>query len=254
LALLTGRGSAPGLSLLRERGRDVRIARVCGPDGGSVIVKLWNRPGWRGMVRRWSHTGSGYREYSALCLLAPQEIGTPRPLAYLHLRDPLTPYTDALVSSDLGVCSDCTEYYKRLLQAAPPSEVFAFEEQIIASTAGLLRAHLVDPDHRLPNFVMTPENRPVRLDFELCRHLWLPACHPRLVGLMIGTLLGSYAFAVQPDRRRLELFVARLRAAVQPSAAVRRVAAQRVAAMMERQLRETGIDMRVPDVWVQGDK
>lgn len=249
LALLTGRGSAPGLSLLRERGSDVRIARVSAPEGGSVIVKLWNRPGWRGGVRRLSHTGSGYREYAALRLLEPQAIGTPRALAYLHLHDPLTPYTEALVSSDLGVCGDSTEFFKRLLRMAPAADIRAFEEQLIESTAGLLRARLVDPDHRLPNFVMTPDDRPVRLDFELCRHLWYPVWHPRLVGLMLGTFLGSYAFAVQPDLQAVRQFAARLQAAVRPDARVRRVAAVRVAGMMERQRRESGIDTRIPDVW-----
>mgnify|MGYP001202677906 CR=1 FL=1 len=231
----------------------VRIARVRTPDGTSVVVKLWNRPGWRGALRRLTHTGSGSREYLALCRLQSQNVGTPLPLAFLRVKDSNVPYTEALVSSDLGMCGDSTEHFKRLLTGGDEVAIGAFEDRIIDTTAGLLRANLVDPDHRLPNFVITPDGRPVRLDFELCRHVGSVRWHPRLVGLMLGTFLGSYVFAVQPDLRRAGHFARRLREAVRPSSTVCRIAARRVAEMTERQRRETGIDSSLPDVWSCGD-
>jgi hypothetical protein len=236
--------------MLRERGTDVRIARVPVPVGpGTVVVKLWNRPGWRGAMRRLTRTNIGFQEYQTLRRLEPQHIGTPRPIAYLRLRDPATPYTEALVSSDLGECRDATEFFKALLRAGRENEAHAFEDAIIRSTAGLLASGLIDTDHRLPNFVVTPQDQPVRLDFELCRATWCVALYPRSVGLMLGTLLGSYAFAVQPDMARVPAFAARLRSATRPSARSRQVAAARLAGMLARQEREIGLRMTVPDPW-----
>lgn len=250
LALQTGRGTAPGLAILRERGRDVRIARVRAPDGsGTVIVKLWNRPHWRGELRRLTRTNIGWQEYAALRRLEPQRIGTPAPLAYLRLRDAATPYTEALVSSDLGECRDSTEFFKALLRAGNADAAREFEEHLIRTTAGLLASGLIDSDHRLPNFVVTGGGRPVRLDFELCRFTRCAAWHPRQVGLMFGALLESYAFAVQPDADRVLDFAARLRRAVQPSARVRRVAVACVARNLARQARERGVTFELPGLW-----
>ena len=250
LALQTGQGTAPGLQLLRERGTDVRIARVRAPGGiGTVIVKLWNRPHWRGALRRLTRTNIGWQEYAALRRLGPRHIGTPHPLAYLHLRDAATPYTEALVSTDLGECRDSTEFFKRILREGTESAVREFEDHLISSTVGLLASGLIDTDHRLPNFVVLKEGRPVRLDFELCRPTRCVAWHPRQVGLMLAALTGSYAFAVQPDVGRILSFAARLREGVGPSAAALRVAAAQVAADVARQEREKGIRLPLPPLW-----
>ncbi len=250
LALQAGRGTAPGMAILRERGRDVRIARAQTLDGGGmVIVKLWNRPHWRGELRRLTRTNIGWQEYAALRRLEPQGIGTPVPLAYLRLRDAATPYTEALISSDLGECGDSTEFFKSLLRAGNADAAREFEEHLIRTTAGLLASGLIDSDHRLPNFVVTEGGRPVRLDFELCRFTRCTAWHPRLVGLMFGALLESYAFAVQPDAARVLDFAERLRRAIKPSARVRRVAVACVALNLARQERERGVKFELPGLW-----
>lgn len=250
LALQTGRGTAPEMVILRERGNDVRIARVLNPRGGTVIIKLWNRPTLRGVLRRLTRTNIGWQEYAALQRLVSHHIGTPIPLGYLRLHDSTVPYTEALVSSDLGECADSTEYFKALLQAKREGEVREFEDHLVRTTAGLLAAGLIDTDHRLPNFVVTTDGLPVRLDFELCRFTRCVACHPRQVGLMFGALLGSYTFAVQPDIDRVVDFAARLRAATQPSSLTRHVASYRVAGDLARQTREKGVEIMIPDLWV----
>lgn len=250
LALQAGQGTAPGLHILRERGTDVRIARVRAPDGaGTVIVKLWNRPHWRGALRRLTRTNIGWQEYAALRRLEPRRIGTPRPLAYFHLRDASTPYTEALVSTDLGDCRDSTDFFKNILHTGPESAVREFEDHLISSTVGLLASGLIDTDHRLPNFVVLKEGRPVRLDFELCRPTRCVAWHPRQVGLMLAALTGSFVFAAQPDVGRILSFAARLREGVNPSSTALRVAAAQVAADVARQERETGIHLSLPPLW-----
>ena len=106
----------------------------------------------------------------------------------------------------------------------------------------MVRAGLVDTDHRLPNFVTLPSGWPVRLDFELARRHRIPALTRRAYGIMLGTLVGSHAFAVQPDGARTRAFAARLLQHLRPPARAWRVARERVAAMLARQRREAGID------------
>jgi O-antigen/teichoic acid export membrane protein len=233
---------------LRARGADVLIARATGPDGAPVIVKLWNRPGWRGALRRLAGATIARREWEALRRLRTAGLGAPEPIACLSLTRPDARHTDALIEEDLGACRDATEAYKAMLREGRTAEADAFEEALLHATAAMCARGLIDTDHRLPNFVLRPDGRPVRLDFELCRP-GRPALHPRLAGRMLGALLGSYVFAVQPDIGRARRFAARLRARLRPSATVRRVAAQRVAGMLERQRREIGLDTRFDDPW-----
>lgn len=251
LVLATGQGKQADIRILKERGNDVRVARVPYPDGnGTVVVKLWNRRGLRGTLRRISRTNIGWREYAALRFLEPLQVGTPQPLAYLVLRDPHTPYTEALVSADLGECQRALAVFKDLLAAHDDAGVHAFESALIESTAGMLAVGLVDTDHRIPNFVVpVGSEKPVRLDFELCRRVRHVALHPHSVGLMLGTLLGTHVFAVQPHTEKTIAFASRLQAAVQPTRRIRDVAQARVAQMLTTQTRERGFDVAPPPLW-----
>lgn len=242
-------GTDPEMTILRERGGDVRIARTIHPVAGRVVVKLWNRPGPRGQLRRWAGSNPAGNEWRALVLLAAAGIPVPEPLAHLpHLPTPAR-HSEGLITADLGVCGDVTARLKCLIarQDGPGEERLTAE--IIRVTTVMVRLGLLDTDHRLPNFVLTPEGTPVRLDFELLvRRPW-----PRLwwhsYGLMLGTLLGSYVFAVQPDRDRALAFAARLRRSLEPPRPVLRRAGRRVAAMLTRQQLEIGLAPTLDDIW-----
>jgi hypothetical protein len=95
------------MKVLRERGTDVLIARVAAPDGRPVIVKLWNRRGWRGFLRRFSGTNIARREWDALLRLHKAGLGVPEPLACSPLRDPAARHTEVLIEEDLGACPRC---------------------------------------------------------------------------------------------------------------------------------------------------
>ncbi len=246
LAMAVSRREVPGMSILRERGQDVLIARTQSADGEPVIVKCWNRRGWRGAARRISRTNIGWREYQALRHLHDAGIPCPFPYAYRVLPpQPGVRHTEALISADLGVCRDSTEWFKALLRENPDAAL-AFEDRIIEATAAMVANGLLDTDHRLPNFVVPPDGVPVRIDFELCIPVRAVAWHPRLLGGMIGTLLGSHVFAVQPMTGRSVDFCRRLLARVPVPARSRRHARMVVATMLERQRRESGIDTPMP--------
>jgi len=248
LAVAVSRRQVP-CEILRERGTDVCIARLPGPDGASVIVKLWNRPDWRGALRRLTRSNPGAREWSTLRRLRAAGVRVPAARAYLVLRGTGAAHTEALVVEDLGRCRDTTEELKALIRAGDALAVRGFEDTMIEATRRMIDAGLLDHDHRLPNFVTTPDGTPVRLDFELVHRVRFPRAHPHRLGIMLGTLVGSHAFAVQPDTARTTDFARRLATAVRPPARALPVARARVHAMLARQERELGLKTQVELPW-----
>lgn len=249
LARAVSLGAAPAMDILRERGGDVRIARTSAMDGASVVVKLWNRPGLRGALRRMSRTNSARREWQTLCRLHRAGLFVPHPLAYVPALGPGAAHTEGMITRDLGPCQDATEHFKALISRGQAQREQAFVEQIVGATVIMVRLGLLDTDHRLPNFVVAPNGRPVRLDFELnVRRFW-PGLWTNTYGLMLGTLLGSFVFAVQPDAARARAFAGRLRLALDPPRRVLRVAEVRMREMLARQEREIGLHMEVNNPW-----
>lgn len=237
------------MTVLRERGSDVLIARTTAPDGRAVIVKLWNRRGLRGFLRRLSGTTIARREWDALTRLRKDDLGVPEPIACFTLRHRGARHTEVLIEEDLGVCRDATEEYKAMLRAGRYDEAAVFEEALLRGTEVMLARGLLDTDHRLPNFVVRPDGRPVRLDFELARRVRDPHRHPAVLGRMIGTFLGSYLFAVQPDVGRARAFAARLQERIRLSPAALAVVRARVEEMTARQKQEIGMDTRMEWPW-----
>lgn len=232
----------PGLEILRQRGEDVLIARAPTPDGSTAIVKCWNRRGPRGTFRRLTRSNIGWREYTALRRLHAAGIPCPDPYAYLRL-PPHAAHTEALISRDLGPCADATEHYKSL-RASSPDAARVFETQLLDATVTMVRLGLLDPDHRLPNFVIPPDQIPVRIDFELCIPVRHVPAHPRLLGLMTGTFLGSIVFALQPDTEAAQRVARDLLTRINLPPRARSLADQTLQHMLTRQHRESGIDTR----------
>lgn len=240
LAVSVSKAPPAEIDILRERGTDVRIARTRTAENRSVIVKCWNRKGPRGFIRRLTRTNIGRREFEALRRLWRTGTPCPEPLAYVHLSGTDARHTEALVSGDLGECSDSTEVYKNLF-ATDPQATAEFEQELIRSTMSMVRQGLLDTDHRLPNYVVPPGGTPMRIDFELCRPVTFPFLHPDQLGVMLGTFLGSMVFAVQPDVSRAEAVAKKLFNELTPSPRVVRTAQKTLDDMMKRQAEEIGI-------------
>ncbi len=243
-------GIAPKMQMLRERGQDVRIARVIPPGGtDSVVVKLWNRHGWRDRLRRLARTTAAQREWRTLQRLSARGVVVPQPLAHIaHIPRPAA-HTEGLIVGDLGNCGDATEHLKLMIRQGLVQQEEAFTAKLIEVTVAMIDLGLLDIDHRLPNFVVTPSGVPVRLDFELnVRRPW-PRLWTRPYGLMLGTFLGSYVFAVQPDGARVQRLAIRLRQRLRPPRRALQIAAARVTDMLQRQRREKGISVHIENLW-----
>ena len=248
LAASVSDGSAEA-EVLRDKRDDVLTARVRLDKHHSVIVKLWNRPSWRGGLRRLTRTNTGYREWCSLRMLCQRGAYAPRPLGYFRLRQPTVHHTEALITEDLGPCTNAARRAKQLLWSEQYELLERFENDLIAITLAMVSGGLIDTDHRLSNFVVTEAGRMVRLDLEHGTRVLFPNIWPNRYGIMLGVLVGSYAFAMQPAVSRAWDFAARLADRLMPPRRVLRRARRKVEAMLNRQRIERGIDTRVSLPW-----
>lgn len=240
---------ADAIELIRERGSDVRIARVRAPDGSPVVVKLWNRPGWRGLVRRMTFGNPALREWRGLNYMRSAGLDVPEPLAYLSRLGGPAAHTEAIVTRDLGPCDNGVDHLKSLIASGDVEAEQIFTERIVRATALMIRHGYIDIDHRMPNFIVTGAGLPIRLDFELIGRRPWPNLWKREYGLMLGTLIGSYVFAVQPDIARAKAFAHSLREALDPPEAVLERAETCVREMLAVQYRAIGMNIEIDRLW-----
>ncbi len=215
----------------------------------TVVLKLWAKHGLKALIRQITRTGGLDREVRILRHLHRGGVQVPAVLGSSRLSLPHIPYTDAIVLEDLGSTAVATEYLKRLLRHGFIDEARDFEVAIIDLTVSLLKARVVDPDHGMVNIVVTDTGSPMRLDFELARKVLSPYLVPHLFGEMIGRLVGSFAFAVQPDVARANSFARRLVGSIRPTRNILRRARSQAERMMEKQRLEVGIDTRLDLSW-----
>ena len=241
-------GAVP-VEVLKERPKDVLVARARGPGGKELVLKLWNRRGIRGWLRRATRTNSGWREYRALRRLRVRGAQVPEALGYFELRADCGNYTEALVLEDLGRCGDLTEHVKRVRREHGDKALEPIQDELIRSTRELLESNIIDEDHRMPNFVVRPCGGLSRVDFELAKRVRRPEEEPDKLGVMLGTLIGSYAFALQPDTSPILPFAEGLAQASKAGAKARRIARIRVDGMLRRQDVEKGVRTSVILPW-----
>lgn len=243
----TSAGSISG-ELLREKvNRQTWRVRV--DEQLSVIVKLWQRPGVRGAVSRLARVNTGYREWRALKLLSGNGVSSPRPLGYFRLRDPAARHDEALLSEDLGECRSAMAHVKHLVAAERFDALARFEDELVSITQHMIKLRLVDTDHRLPNFAMTPMGQVVRLDFEHAARVPSLRLSSRRYGIMLGGLVGTYVFAVQPCIERAASFADLLAEALSPPPGVLDCARLEVDRLLGVQYRATGIESKIRLSW-----
>lgn len=218
------------------------VIRRPAPDGTSVIVKLWARPGWKGVVRRMLGQSAARYEYRNLRMMERLGVPAPRAFAYGRAAPNTQGYTDAMVMEDLGDIEIAGGYLKDRIGAGDEAAVTRFEDELIRMTGILARARIIDFDHSMVNIVVK-DKTPLRLDLEKARRVPWIGLRPNLYGEMIGQLLATYVFAVQPDVKRAERFATKLFDDIKPKASIVKRAQLHVDKKMKRQKDGRGIDM-----------
>jgi hypothetical protein len=226
---------------------DALTLRLHLPADDSVIVKLWQRPGARGVLRRLTRTDPASREHHALERLHRSGIPVPLPLGISRIEIDGLPFTDAFFLQDLGPCQTALHHLQLLIRAGHERAVAGFLDEVVELTAAVVEARVIDTDHHLNNMVVTAEGRLVRLDTELARAYRSPPAGP--YGEMLGRLVGSLVFAVQPEVERAIGFAESLTRRLEPGDAVLRAASAQVERMLAGQRRHRGLDTQVALPW-----
>lgn len=227
------------------RRRNRIVLRWSANDRGSIIIKMWSRPGVRGSIRRRTRTGSCDFEYANLARLHRAGVPVPKPLGMCQVPPNTCPYSDAVFMEDLGDCRPATDHLKRLIRENDEQAVARFEDEVIEITRRIINAGMVDTDHGMVNTVVTEFGHPIRLDTEMARRVLWPAFSSGRYGRMVGWLLGTYAFAVQPDSERVIRFANRLTNRLRLSPRVVRRASRQLQQMLANQRCKRGIDTHV---------
>lgn len=222
----------------------VRVRRRRAPP---VIVKWWARLDLVGALRARTRTASWDHEWRSLRALHQAGVPVPRPVSLLQVDEAGVP-VHAVLMEDLGRCSVALDHVKALAAGGDDEALRAFDAALIDLTARIVEAGYVDPDHRLNNVVVDPTGRPLRLDVELARPA-SRALSPVAHGRMLGCLVATYVYAVQPEVRLAERFAAELTRRLEPSWASRRAAARVVRSMLAVQRDGRGIDTRIELPW-----
>jgi len=196
------------------------------------------------MLRNLTRTGNRHREWRTARRVSHLQLRVPRVLASFTMPKSVDGFTEALVAEDIGDCTRGIIHLGELVGSGQESACLAFEDEVIRMTGVLVRARIVDRDHHLNNIVVAQDGGLARLDFELARSGVPAALQPHRYGDMLGQLVASHAFAVQPHNERSTEFAARLAAELEPSRIVRAVAASVVAAKLASQRENAGIDTR----------
>lgn len=228
--------------VLRRKRASVLTARATTDDGTPVVVRLWDQRGARAMLARASGAGPRLNEWRALGLLHPQGM-SPRP--YWHGRLRAGAHTDALVMEDLGETVRGSDRLRELVRSGDTGGLGDFDGRLILATRALLEAGIVDIDHTLTNFIVPGDGVPRRVDLEFARRVGHARLAPWWTARMLGRLLGSYVFGVQPQVAEAERFAALLWEGVRVGRGLRKQVGVIVEDMLDRQQQETGVRTRV---------
>jgi hypothetical protein len=223
--------------------RDPRrlVVRVPTTAGKTAILKLWDRSGAKGRLRAFLRNDSLSYEWSALARLHRCGAAVPRPIGQCRLSWRETRFTHALFLEDLGKCQMAGYYIRDLMLAGEEKKLLETEDEAIGLVCSMLRAGLVDTDRSIYNIVLAQDGKLYLLDFELARRIRLQALSAASCARMLGRLIVTYTFAVQPQSHRAGAFALRLAERVRPPPRVLHLTRKYVEASLEEQHRSAGV-------------
>lgn len=238
---------AEDVAVLRDR-PDSRVLRVS-TGKRTVISKVWAREGLRGTLRRLSRTSSCRREWRSMKRLRAAGLNVPSPLGIGRLPASGAPYTDVLFMEDIGESQIALDHVKQLIDLEDYDQLRRVEHEIIELTKRMLEAGVVDTDHGFGNIVVPTSGEVFRIDFELAKRVWFPRLRPSLSSRMLGRLLLTHIFSVQPDTERASEFAHHLHDQIRPSRRVGCETREYVNAGLAVQRQRCGMDIQVNLPW-----
>lgn len=201
------RGEMEGEVLATRPGRVT--VRVDGGERG-LVFKLWNLSDPKSVLRRVARRTKGRSEWDALRWLRAGGVAVPEPLAFFPLRGGGVRHHEALVVEDLSPCESLHKLVHSSSKHGRGDEVERLEGALIGLTAAMIGLGVVDNDHRLGNFVVRADGALYRLDFENALRVGRGRRGDERLGVMIGALVSSHAWATRFTPELTPRFVGRL--------------------------------------------
>ena len=101
------------------------------------------------------------------------------------------------------------------------SRQIALDKEIVAMTRGVVDAGVVDPDHSVNNIVVDEQRQLFRVDLEMAGRHRRGKFFSTRYAMMLGRLIESYTYAVQPHVELSLAFCDRLARELRPSRVAR---------------------------------
>jgi hypothetical protein len=237
----------PACEILQDR-RGKLVSRITAERGRTIVLKLWPKDGLRQLPKRWFKATAPYAARRAGAYLSQHGIRVPEIYAFTPLPRSVSPvYGYAMCMEDLGNKNGTAHHYcSSLLKSNEPNELAEMEEAILGLTSRMLQIKSIDVDHRMINLYVTDDREVAKVDLELVRTSRDPGRHPKEVALMLGHLMGSFTFTVQPDKDRAGRFAARV-LRLSRDKRTRTLALNKAMGMLETQRRQTNIEPSLSD-------
>ncbi|MCC5823200.1 MAG: lipopolysaccharide kinase InaA family protein [Phycisphaerales bacterium] len=207
------RGDLEGEVLAARPGRvTVRV------DDGSpgLVYKLWNLSAPKSVLRRVARRTKGRSEWDALRRLRAAGVAVPEPLAFFRLRGGGVRHHEVLIVEDLSPCESLQKLMHSSSKHGREAEVERLDGEVITLTAAMIGQGVVDNDHRLGNFVVRADGALYRLDFENASRIGRGRRGDERLGVMLGALVSSHAWATRFAPELTPRFVERLLGEIRP--------------------------------------
>ena len=234
--------------VIRSKDRKT-VLRVRLDEHHTIVAKLWALTRAMHKHRRLTRTSTAVREYRVLGHLHRAGIAVPKPFGYWFVRTDSGPNQEVILMHDLGPCIMASTYLHDLVTRQEWSRQIALDKEIVAMTRGVVDAGVVDPDHSVNNIVVDERRQLFRVDLEMAGRHRRGTFLSRRYAMMLGRLIESYTYAVQPHVELSLAFCDRLARELRPSRVARSRAAAFVAKRLAEQRRTRSIDTRLALRW-----
>ena len=209
-------GSLDSFEELKSKGPR-RVIRYPIESDKSVILKIWAGRSLKTRLAGLLRISSVCREARSLLRAKRLGVRVPSPLGFATVSWKGGVHGGAIVLEDLGNCAPAMSFIKDRIANAEEDRLAVFESRIVEMTAAMVRGNLLDEDHGILNMVVAEGDQPIRLDLERARRVISRNIRYRLYGRMLGRLLATYTFAVQPETQRTFELAIRLKEETRPS-------------------------------------
>lgn len=207
----------------------------------TAVIKVWKIRNLKERLKSILHLSNGSKEWRMHRLIFKAGIEVPEPLAFHRLTVQTGQAYEVMAMEDLGAVQRGLPYMKKLLKTGDDIGISGLEEHLIEVTAAFIKAHFLDIDHQLNNFVVDARGRLMRIDFECARHNVLRITSKSELSEMLARLIASHVYAVQPEVFRSVYFAEHLFQKLDIDRPIRALVSASVNAKLEKQRNREGV-------------